>query len=304
MPAFQGERMHVYGEFIRELVGRVLDQWPLGRRFELHHQVQEITLDIILRIVLGHAEGPAYERLRGSVARFLWAVSSPSALLFSHPEGTVAFRSLQESLGRLSPWGYVAHRFREIDELLFAEPARRRPRLGGEDVLAMMIAARDERGSSLDDRALRDELLTFILAGHETSAALLAAAVFRLLAHPDVLAQVRDEVAGVAGEGPIEPQRVAELRYLDAVLKETLRLQPVVPTVMRYVEAPMRFGSRDYPGGIYVAPCSYLVHHRPDVWREPLRFEPRRFLDDKPSLSTYFPFGGGARHCIGMAFAM
>ena len=152
---------------------------------------------------------------------------------------------------------------------------------------------------------IRDETITILLAGHETTATSLAWVMYRLLQHPDVLETARTEVASVFGNGRQASlaEQVAELGYLDAVIKETARLHPVVPIVVRYLEAPTRIGDFDLPAGSVAAPCIYLTHRRPDVWPDPETFRPERFIDRRVDPYAFFPFGGGARHCLGAAFA-
>jgi cytochrome P450 len=146
-------------------------------------------------------------------------------------------------------------------------------------------------------------MLTLLVAGHETTATSLAWAFHQVLAHPEVLAEVRAERARVVGDGPLEPAHLPRLEYLDAVLKETARLSPVLAWVGRRLTRPMRIGGYDLPAGVDVLPCIYLTHRRPDVWTDPLRFMPERFVGVRPTPNTFFPFGGGVRRCLGAAFA-
>jgi cytochrome P450 len=156
----------------------------------------------------------------------------------------------------------------------------------------MLIESRYEDGTGLSDQALRDEMITLLMAGHETTATSLAWILHRVLGRPDVLARLRAEVGGDGGS-----------EYLDAVIKETARLHPVVPNVGRHLQAPVRIGGHLLPAGVVASPCVYLAHRRPDVWPEPERFAPERFLGARPSPYEFFPFGGGVRRCIGAAFA-
>jgi cytochrome P450 len=168
----------------------------------------------------------------------------------------------------------------------------------------MLVGARDERGRPMTDAELRDEMMTMLLAGHETTATTLAWTFHRLTAHPEVRGRVVAEVDRVAGDGPLDPARVGELEYLDAFIRETLRLNPIIPIVGRKLQAPMRIGGLELDEGVMAAPCIYLTHRRPDVWPDPLRFDPDRFVGKKPSPYAWLPFGGGVRRCIGMAFAL
>ena len=218
-------------------------------------------------------------------------------------------RRLQVNLGPLTAWKRICDLGREIDRLLYAEIARckRETLQQRTDIMAMLVAARDEDGQPMTDDEIRDELITMLVAGHETTATALSWVVYRLLQNPDVLAKAQAEVASVTGNGSpgsdLTAERIAEFAYLDAVIKETARLNPILPTVARYLDAPTRIGDHDLPAGCVVSPCIYLAHRRPDVWPEPETFRPERFVDTRVDPYTFFPFGGGLRHCLGAAFA-
>ena len=175
------------------------------------------------------------------------------------------------------------------------------------DIMAMLVAARDEDGEAMSDEEIHDELITMLVAGHESTATSLSWVVYRLLQFPDVLARAKAEVGAVPGNGSAssEPgtEQIPKLDYLDAVIKETARLNPILPIVIRYLEAPTRIGGCDLPAGCLVSPCIYLTHRRPDVWSEPETFQPERFIGKRVDPYTFFPFGGGLRHCLGAAFA-
>ena len=293
-PLFHGERMRAYGDVMLAAAERAIDTWPLKRAFPILPSMQAVTLDVILRTVFGLEEAGELEPLRNALGRLLQILANPQRL------------GLQVDLGLLTPWGRLLRLLRSVDEMLLAAIARRR-RLGGEgraDVLSRLIEARDETNAPLADGALRDELITFLLAGHETTATALAWTFHALLAHPDVLAQVRAELDDVVGNGPVRVEHLVKLVFLDATIKETLRLHPIVPFVVRRLAEPMRIGGCDLPAGVIAAPSIYLTQRRPDVWPDPLRFDPERFLGRAPSPYAYLPFGGGVRRCIGMAFAL
>jgi cytochrome P450 len=293
-PPFHGERMQAYGEVMRDVTARAVAAWPAGRPFPIHPEMQRITLEVILRTVFGVDEGPRLVRLRDLLTEILAIGSNPFVLVF------------QVDLGRWTPWGRLMRLVREVDDMLLAEIARRRaanPERQS-DVLSMLIAARDEQGEPMSDRQLRDEMFTLLVAGHETTATSLAWTFHRILRHGDVRERLRAELARVVGRGPLQPRHVPALEYLDATVKETLRLNPIIPLVGRRLEAPMTIGGRRLPPGVIATPCIYLAHRRPDLWPEPRRFQPERFLGARPSPYAYFPFGGGVRRCIGMAFAL
>ncbi len=298
LPPFHGERMQAYGRVMREIADRSIDAWPVGRPFPIHDRMQAITLDVILRTVFGLDEGEVLDHLRERLRRLMAFVSGTLGVLLLMPW-------LQRDLGPLTPGGRFTRLAREIDDLLFAEIARRRADgvAGRDDILSMLIAARDEDGQPMSDQELRDEMVTLLLAGHETTATSLAWAFHRLLGRPDVLGKLRAELRAVAGDGPLEPEHVGRLEYLDAVVKETARLSPVIPQVSRRLQAPTRIGGCDLPAGAVASPCIYLTHRRPDLWPSPALFDPERFVGARPNPYAFFPFGGGVRRCIGAAFA-
>jgi cytochrome P450 family 110 len=293
-PPFHGERMQAYADVMREVTDRVVDGWPVGQPFPIHTEMQHITLEVILRTVFGVDEGLRLARLRDLLTRLLTYATSPLALL------------LRLELGGLTPWGRLVRVMRDVDALLHAEITRRRTEGvdGRSDVLSMLVAARDEQGRPMTDQELRDEMFTLLVAGHETTATSLAWAFHRILAHPEVQARLADELGRVVGRGPLQARDLPQLEYLDATVKETLRLMPILPVVGRWLAAPARIGGVDLPAGVIATPCIYLAHRRPDVWPEPEAFRPERFVGARPSPYTFLPFGGGVRRCLGMAFAL
>ena len=295
MPPFHGERMQVYGEEMRAIADRSIALWPIGISFPIHTAMQGITLDVILRTVFGLDESETLVQLRDRLMRLLSKATRPYLLL----------PWFQIDLGPYSPWGRQVRLKKDIDTLLFAIFAQRRAegRAGREDILTMLLEARDEDGQPLSDQHLRDEMLTLLIAGHETTATSLSWIFSRILPRPDVIAKLRAELQAVVGTGPITPKHISQLEYLDATIKETLRLNPIVPLVGRRLQTPTRIGGRDRPAGVVAAPCIYLTHRRSDLWPEPEQFNPDRFLGKKPTPYEFFPFGGGVRYCLGAAFA-
>jgi cytochrome P450 family 110 len=296
LPSFHGERMQAYGETMRRITDAAIDRWPVGEPFPLHEEMQSITLDVILRTVFGLEDGAQMGALRASLLRLLAVATSPLLLA----------PFLRRDLGPLTPWRRFVALRADVDAQLYAELARRRASgtAGRADILSLLMEARDEQGAPMTDGELRDEMITLLLAGHETTATTLAWAVCRILEHPDVLERLQAERAAVCGEGPVAADHVAALPWCDATLKETMRLTPIIQFVGRALHRPMRIGGWDLPAGVSAAPCIFLTHQRPDVWPEPHRFDPGRFIGAKPGPYTFFPFGGGVRRCIGMAFAM
>jgi cytochrome P450 len=319
MPPFHGDRMRAYGTIMREAADRVIDSWPEGTPFAMHAPMQDITLDVILRAVFGVDEGPRKEHLRALLVALLAKSASPwfyAVLLALRPDQVRAVLATgieplrlggrRVDISRWVPWRELARVNQAVDEALFAEIARARGATRDRaDVLAMLVAARDEQGAPLSDQHLRDELLTLLLAGHETTATSLAWAFLQVLSRPDVLARLGAEVATAAGpDGRLEPERVVALPYLDATLKESLRLCPIVPAVVRKAKRTMKVGGITVPEGVMVAPAIYLTHRRRDVWGDPEAFRPERFLERKGDPYELYPFGGGTRRCLGMAFAL
>jgi cytochrome P450 len=293
-PPFHGDRMLAYGTVMRDIAAAAVERWPAGRPFALHPEMQSVTLDVILRTVFGLDEGPTKRELRAALLDLLTIGANPQLLL-----------AAQQGNGNGSgPARFFTARDR-VDQQLFAEiAARRRADVSGRaDILSLLVAATYEDGRPLEDRALRDELMTMLLAGHETTATALAWAVSHVLASVDVRDRLRDELR-TAGPAPFDPQHVTRLEYLDAVCRETLRLTPIVPLVGRRLTRPMTVGGVDLPAGVVASPCIYLAHRRPERWPEPDRFRPERFLESKPTPYEFLPFGGGVRRCLGMAFAL
>ena len=296
MPPFHGERMRLYGDIMREIADRSIDTWPIEQPFPIHERMQAITLDIILRTVFGVDEGSLLQKLRSLLIEFLRLVGSSPLLLI---------RWLQINLGPLTSWQRMGKLSREIDTVLYEQIAQRKAATqnGRTDIMAMLIEARDEDGRPMSDQELRDEMITMLLAGHETTATSLSWVVHRLLQNPAVLEKVRAERQRVIGDGPIQAEHVSELEYLDATIKETARLNPIVPAVVRYLEQPTQIGAYEIPADCVAAPCIYLTHRRPELWPEPETFNPDRFVGKRVDPYTFFPFGGGVRHCLGAAFA-
>ena len=283
LPPFHGERIQRYGELIVEMTRREMESWPVGEPFALRPHTQRITLAVIMRAVFGvHDEArlARFERLIDDFAQRVGVITS--------------FPFLRRDLGRLSPWNRFVRSREALDEFIYEEIRLRRAEVGHEerdDVLSLLLGARDEEGEAMSDRELRDELVTVLGAGHETTATGLAWAVERLTRDPEVLAKLRASIA--AGEED----------YLNATVKETLRARPVIVDVARRLTAPATVGGYELPAGQFVLPAIAALHYREDLFPEPERFRPERFLDAKVDNYAWIPFGGGIRRCIGAAFA-
>jgi len=309
LPPFHGERMKAYGIAMRDAAAREVARWPVGKEFPIQHPMQGITLDVIMRTIFGVEDEARLAPLREALVRWTTLATSrlgTALLLLTPPEHAPKIQQLaSKGLGRLLPWASIVKAMEDTDRVVRELIARRRREgtEGREDILSMLLDARDERGQRMTDDELRDEMLTLLVAGHETTATTLAWTIHHLLSNPAWYARVRAEVAEVAGGGLIEPDQVDKLVLLDAAIKETLRLTPIIPLVARHLKKPSTIGGFELPAGAVAAACIYLVHHRPDLWPEPERFDPGRFVGKKPDPTHYFPFGGGTRRCLGMAFA-
>ncbi|MEA2374830.1 MAG: cytochrome family [Thermoleophilaceae bacterium] len=289
LPAFHGQRMRAYETIMREAADREIDSWPVGEEFELLPAMQAVTLDVIMRAVFGVEEGKRLDDLRHALRAMIQPISRPLGILVL----TLSFARRQR---RPSGQEDFEARRRRVDELIYDEIARRRQASDleeREDVFSMLLLARDEDGQPMTDEEVRDELVTLLVAGHETTAPALAWAFDLLLHDPRVMAKVREAIA----EGDDD--------YLDAVVKETLRIRPVIPGIGRVVRGePYEVGGYSIPPGVEINPSIAGVHRGAD-FPAAREFRPERFLeDDPPDTYTWIPFGGGVRRCIGASFAL
>jgi len=282
LPPLHGERMQRYGETMAEIARREVAAWPAGRPMRLWPRMQAITLEVIVRTIFGADEAARLDRLRAQLRDAAEMTTQPRMMVQMAAFGPDRVGASRGFRDRMAP----------VDAAVFEAIAARRAEgdlSGRDDILSLLLQARHEDGSPMSDQELRDELMTMLLAGHETTATALSWAIERLLRLP----------------GGMERLREADDDYVDAVVKETLRLRPVLPVVVRQVKQPIRVGGIDFEPGVTLTPCIHLMHRRPDVYPEPARFRPERFLEraggDRPY--TWLPFGGGVRRCLGAAFA-
>lgn len=299
MPSFHGERMRFYGETMAEITRRTIAGWPRDAPFVLHAHTQEITLQVILRTVFGADEGAQMIELHQQIKRMLAPAEHAISLV------PMMYLSTHEEAEGRPPWKWLLAQRNRADALLYRQIAARRadPACAErKDVLAMLLQARDENGQAMTDTELRDELITALAAGHETTATSLAWAFERILSNPGVRDRLRDEVRAL-GPRP-DPERLAALPYLDATVKEVLRLRPVIPVVGRVLQKEVTLGGYALPAGTSVGACIYLAQRDPEVYPEPEAFRPERFLGVAPDPVSWLPFGGGIRRCIGAAFAL
>jgi cytochrome P450 len=284
LPPFHGERMQGYGEMMAQVTRRELRGWPREEPFELWPRMQEITLEAIMRVVFGEVETERLRRLRARLRELTDWMNDPRRLTLLAAAGP---RWLAGNTGYRDVMA-------PVEETVLEEARERREHPdanAGEDIASMLAQARYEDGAPMTEQDLRDELVTLLTDG--PTSALLSWTFERLLRHPDKLARLRAEV--LAGE---------DEDYLDAVVKETLRLCPAAPIVVRRLLEPMTLGGYRIPPGTTVAPCVHLVHRREDIYPQPLRFRPERFLAAPAEPYTWIPFGGGVRRCLAASYAM
>lgn len=295
LPAFHGEKMDRLTGLMAEVADREVASWPRGEPVALHPRFQALTLEIILRTVFGLDAGERLEAIRARLTEILRLGAQPLGM----------FPIFQRDFGRQSPWKRFLRLRDETDGLIFdlIEERRRdqsRPQSdrqlddGRSDVLSMLLAARHEDGSPMSPQELRDELMTLLVAGHETTASELAWGFEQLVREPAVVTRLTDEID--AGD---------EDAYITATIQETLRRRPVLPNAApRLVKQPVQVGGWTYPPGVCLVANSYLIHHDPQIYPDPYAFRPERFLGEAPGTYTWIPFGGGRRRCLGASFAL
>jgi cytochrome P450 len=291
LPAFHGENMARLAGLMAEVAEREVTRWPRGPEIALQPRMQRLTLEIILRTVFGLDPGERLDTLRELLSAQLAFGDRPISLVPLDPDGLAS-----RLLGRTRHFTEFLRVREQTDELLFELIDERRAAdadADRDDVLAMLLAATHEDGSPMSDQELRDELMTLLVAGHETTASSLAWAFERLCRSPRVLDRLVDEL-GSNGDA-----------YLLATIQETLRRRPVLPNAEpRLVKEPFEVRGWTYPAGVCLVPNAYLVHHDPAIYSDPYDFRPERFLADPPGTYTWIPFGGGRRRCVGASFAM
>jgi cytochrome P450 len=284
LPPFHGDAIAHYSELIEQITRREIDSWRPGDTIRTRTVAQTITMEVIIRAVFGITDLDRVAELKGVLPR----LSSINPVL--------AFEAVRKDLGPHSPWGRFVRDRDLVDRMLFEEIERRRSdpvREKDRDILTLLLSARDEDGKPLTDRELRDELITLLLAGHETTATSIGWAFERLLRTPRALARLTGEAkTGHSSD------------YIDAVIKETLRVRPVVSEVFRAPTEPTELGGFLFAPGAQLAASILLVQYDPELYPpDPYAFRPERFLEGAPESYTWIPFGGGVRRCLGAAFA-
>ncbi|MEM8612657.1 MAG: cytochrome P450 [Cyanobacteria bacterium P01_H01_bin.105] len=297
VPPFHGERLKVYSELICDITKEVAATWQPGQPFTARVAMQQITMQVILRAVFGLDIGSRYEQLQQKLTQRLDMVSSPLASLL------IFFPILKKDLGSWSPGYRVSQMAEACDQLMYKEIRERRNQDTAHrtDVLSLLLAARDEQGEGLDDQSLRDELMTLLVAGHETTATAITWALYWIYSRPEIYHRLLDELNSCDRTDPLA---VTRLPYLTAVCNETLRIYPVaVLTFPRRAEKPIDLQGYHIEAGTLLMGCIYLTHHHPDLYKHPEQFNPDRFLDHTYSPYEFLPFGGGVRRCVGAALA-
>jgi cytochrome P450 len=290
LPAFHGERMENLTGLVEEVSAEEVAALPTDVPVALHPHMQDLTLRVILRAVFGLDPGARFDALRARLQQMLTFGERPISLMPPKPGSR-----LERAAERIGPFARFATMQAEVDEILFALIRERRQEgADRDDVLAMLLAARHEDGSPMSEQEIRDELLTLLVAGHETTASSLAWAFSRLVHERPVLERLVEEVDS------------GEDAYVTATIQETLRARPVLPNAApRFVVKPIEVGGLTYePGSCCLVANGYLIHHDPEIYPDPYSFRPERFLDEAPGTYSWIPFGGGRRRCLGASFAM
>lgn len=299
LPPFHGDRMKTYGKVICQITQEVTQKWSSGAVISVAEYMPDITLQIILRVVFGINPGERYQQLREMLSSLLEDVTSPfySSQFFFPP--------LQQNLGIWSPWGKFLHRRQQIDNLIYAEISQRRLENDPTrtDILTMLMSAHDDKKQQMTDIELRDQLVSLLLLGYETTAAALAWAFYLIHSSPPVLHTLRQELTTISNNP--QPEAIAQLPYLTAVCQEILRIYPIaLICTPRMLKESVQLADYEFAAGTVLVPCIYLAHRRAETYPQPKQFQPERFLQQKFSPYEYLPFGGGSRGCIGTAFSM
>jgi cytochrome P450 len=302
-PPFHGDRMRTYGKLICDITQEVISEWSVSQPFSVRSSMQDISLRVILQAVFGIHEGQRYAQLQRLMRSVLDMTGSPlsSSLLF--------LKTLQRDLGAWSPWGRFVRKKQQIDQIIYTEIQQRRleaqaPSLNPRtDILSLLMSTQDENGQPMTDIELHDELMTLLIAGHETTASALTWALYWVCRLPEVRDKLLQELDNGFDEADLSC--LAKLPYLNAVCQETLRIYPIgILTFIRVVNLPFQLMGYKFEPETLLVSCIYLTHRREDLYPEPEKFKPERFLERQYSPYEYLPFGGGNRRCIGMAFAM
>jgi cytochrome P450 family 110 len=296
---FHGERLKTYSQDICEITRRATEFWQPRQNLSIRKVTQDISLRVMMTTVLGVYEGVNAEQLAPHLDKFLKFFDRPENAAFMY------IPALQKDWGAWSPWGKVIRQLKKIDRVIFTEIQERRanPERLGDDILSLMMMVQDEEGQSMTDWELRDEMITLLFVGHETTATAIAWVLYWIHYLPEVGQKLYEELDKL--EGHLDPMTISRLPYLSAVCNESLRIYPVVPfTLTRVLKRPWTLMDQNFEPGTQFGCCIYLLHRRPDLYPEPDQFRPERFLERQYSPYEYMPFGGGNRRCLGKAFAL
>jgi len=299
MPPFHGEKVKSYAETICQITETVASGWEVNKPFLARRAMQDITLDVIVQTVFGLSAGQRYQEIKPLLAEWLDTVDSPARSSF------LFLKFVRVDLGPWSPWGDFIRKKQTIYNLLQAEIEARRanPEKLGDDILSLMLCATDEEGQPMSDDRLKDELMTLLIGGQETTATSLAWAFYWLAKYPQVKERLLQEIDSL-GENP-DPIAISRLPYLTAVCQEILRIYPVVPIVSpRIAKKDIETMGYKFPAETSLVPSIYSTHHREDLYPNPKEFKPERFLERQYSPYEFIPFGGGVRVCLGYALGM
>ncbi|MGV0107018.1 cytochrome P450 [Nostoc sp. DSM 114160] len=299
LPAFHGDNLKSYGQAICQITEEITQNWTSGTNICIHKLMSNITLEIILQVVFGITHGARYQQLKEQLSSLLEDVTKPwySSLFF--------FPSLQKDLGAWSPWGIFLKRREQIDKLIYAEISERRWQNdpARTDILSLLMSAYDVNGQQMTDEELRDQLVSLLLLGYETTSGVLAWIFYLIHSHPKVKHRLMQELNTL--NNLTNPETIAQLPYLTAVCQETLRIHPIaLICTPRMVKDRVEIMGHKFTSETVLVPCIYLAHRRAETYPESEQFRPERFLNQKFSPYEYLPFGGGYRGCIGAAFSM
>ena len=295
LPPFHGERLQVYGELVTKLTIQAIEEQTLDKPFLARTMTQEISLQVIMQAVFGIYQGERYNKIKGLLTNLLDVFRSPISSTF------LFFPSLQKNWG---PWGNFMKRRQELTELIYSEIEERRENIDTTrtDILSLLMSAKDDAGQPMSKEELRDELITLLFAGHETTATSMAWALYWIHREIGIKERLLEEIDSL-GEN-YDPMQLVRLPYLNAVCNETLRIYPVAMlTFPRIVQDTLNLEEYELNKYDAVAGCIYLLHHREDLYPNPSQFRPERFLERQYSPYEFMPFGGGTRRCIGEALA-
>ncbi|MFL5328435.1 MAG: cytochrome P450 [Gemmataceae bacterium] len=296
LPPLKGERMRAFFEAMQSATFEAVRSWPVNEPIRMLEWMKDLTLRVMLQVVLGVKSTEQMTDLAAKVRQMLAFGQNR----FAYMAPIFLPLRLLEKL----PWLPYFRQLRALDQSLFAFIQQSRDAPQGDTVVADLIAATHDDGRPLSDQEIRDALVTLIIAGHDTTSVGLAWALEQIVPRANVVARIDEELQRVTGGTVPRADQLQQLEYLDAVIRESLRVRTAVPFVVRLTKQPFKAGNREYPPGVLLCPCIHLTHRRPDLYPEPEKFRPERFLERRFAAHEWFPFGGGNRMCLGMAFAL